>query len=236
MGSYGNTGHSIPDSSNSVHWESGQGPVGSPSDSETLDSNPYDVTQISIDSYGNFGCALSREGHVKCWGYNNNGQLGHGNISTASDGPNEMGSNLAFAPLGSNRTASKVSVGDSHACALLDNGSVKCWGRNNYGQLGHGNTSTASDGPNEMGANLAFVPLGSNRTSLQVSVGAEHACALLDNGSVKCWGRNQYGSTGQGTSSGFIGDEDGEMGDSLSTVDLGAGRTATEISSGSYHT
>ena len=118
MGSYGNTGHSIPDSSNPVHWESGQGPLGSPSDSETLASNPYDVAQISIDSYGKFGCALSREGHVKCWGYNSNGQLGHGNISTASDGPSEMGNNLAFAPLGSNRTASKVSIGDSHACLL----------------------------------------------------------------------------------------------------------------------
>ena len=121
-------------------------------------------------------------------------------------------------------------------CARSVQGHIKCWGYNNYGQLGHGNTSTASDGPNEMGANLAFVPLGSNRTALQVSVGAEHACALLDNGSVKCWGRNQNGVTGQGTTSGNIGDESEEMGDDLPVIDLGAGRTATEISSGSYHT
>ena len=57
------------------------------------------------------------QGHEKCWGYNAHGQLGHGNTSTASDGENEMGEDLAFVPLGANRTATSISVGENHACA-----------------------------------------------------------------------------------------------------------------------
>ena len=87
------------------------------------------------------GCARSEQGLVKCWGYNNYGQLGLGNATHMGDDPNEMGSNLPFVQLGANRTATEIAVGEYHSCALLDDGSVKCWGYNGFGQLGIGNTT-----------------------------------------------------------------------------------------------
>ncbi len=236
IGSYGSTSTSRPDTVNSpVYWEWGQGAVGSPADSDSLASSPYDVAEVSIDPNGRFGCARSNQGHVKCWGYNDKGQLGHGNITTASDGVNEMGSNLAFVPLGSNRSASQISVGAQHACALLDNNSVKCWGSNSYGVTGQ-ETSTGSigDEEGEMGDNLPTIDLGSGRTATQISSGSYHTCALLDDSSVKCWGRNSNGQLGIGNSSN-IGDGENEMGDHMSSVDLGTGRTAISIISGGYH-
>jgi len=211
-------------------------PLGASEGSESLASSPYNVAQISIDSFGRFGCARSSQGHVKCWGYNEYGQLGQGNTSTASDGPNEMGSNLAFTPLGSNRTASQISVGESHACALLDNGSVKCWGRNQYGSTGQGTSSGfIGDEDGEMGDSLSTVDLGAGRTATEISSGSYHTCALLDDGSVKCWGNNGNGRLGIGNSTN-MGDGANEMGGHLPAVDLGTGRTALSISAGNSHT
>ena len=68
---------------------------------------------------------------------------------------------------------------------MLDNGQVKCWGYNFYGQLGQGNTNRLGDGPNEMGDNLAPIQLGSGRTATAITASYSHSCALLDNGQVK---------------------------------------------------
>jgi len=210
-------------------------PLGASDGSDSLSSSPYDVAEVSLSEVGRFGCARSSQGHVKCWGYNGYGQLGHGNTSTASDGEGEMGENLAFVPLGANRTATQVSVGENHACALLDDGSVKCWGRNNYGQLGIGNNTQIGDGANEMGDLLATVDLGTSRTATEIATGQHHTCALLDDWSVKCWGYNGYGQLGIGNST-TIGDGANEMGDDLAAADLGTGRTAIAIEAGATHT
>ena len=224
-----------PDSANPVSLEGGI-PLGAAESSGALSSSPYDVAEISIDNYGMFGCARSVQGHIKCWGYNNYGQLGHGNTSTASDGPNEMGANLAFVPLGSNRTSLQVSVGAEHACALLDNGSVKCWGRNQNGVTGQGTTSgNIGDESEEMGDDLPVIDLGAGRTATEISSGSYHTCAILEDGSVKCWGKGGSGRLGIGNSSN-MGDGANEMGDYLPAVDLGTGRTAISISSGNSHT
>ena len=101
-----------PDSANMVMFDASTQMEPAES-SGSLSSSPYDVAEISLDPQGSFGCARSNQGHIKCWGQNANGQLGHGNTSIASDGPNEMGENLAFTPIGSNRTAIEISVGVS---------------------------------------------------------------------------------------------------------------------------
>jgi alpha-tubulin suppressor-like RCC1 family protein len=71
-----------------------------------------------------------------------------------------MGDDLPVVDLGTGRTAKMISAGGEHTCALLDDDSVKCWGRNQYGQLGLGDTSNRGDGPGEMGDNLPVVDLG----------------------------------------------------------------------------
>ena len=71
-----------------------------------------------------------------------------------------MGDALPAVNLGTGRTAKMIGAGDHHTCAVLDDDSVKCWGRNDYGQLGLGDTSNRGDGPGEMGDNLPIVDLG----------------------------------------------------------------------------
>ena len=188
---------------------------------------------ISLGNYHT--CAILNNDYVKCWGYNGYGQLGLGNIYSKGDGSNEMGDNLAFVDLGTGRTAKAISLGLSHTCAILDNNKVKCWGRSNYGQLGLGNTSSKGDNSSEMGDNLAFVDLGTNRTAKAVSLGSSHTCAILDNNKVKCWGYGANGRLGYGNTS-TKGDHSNEMGDNLPYVDLGTNRTAKSISLGDYHT
>src|SRR5205823_3943102 len=119
--------------------------------------------------------------------------------------------------------------------ALLSNGAVKCWGRNDGGQLGLGDTVDRGDGAGEMGDSLPAVDLGTGRTAVAISAGDFFTCALLDNASVKCWGANSEGQLGLGDTS-ARGDDPGEMGDSLPAVDLGTGRTAVAIDSGNIHT
>jgi alpha-tubulin suppressor-like RCC1 family protein len=128
-----------------------------------------------------------------------------------------------------------TTAGSAHSCYMLDNGSVKCWGKNNLGQLGLGNTSNRGDNASEMGDNLPVVDLGTGRTAKAIAAGSDHTCAILDNASIKCWGYNASGQLGIGDTNNR-GDASGEMGNSLPAVDLGSGRTATTIAAGNQHT
>ena len=87
----------------------------------------------------------------------------------------------------------KVSAGYHHSCAILDNGDVKCWGRDQYGQLGDGGTNTDTNTPSS-----TAIDLGTGRTAVAVSAGGYHTCAILDNGDLKCWGKDNYGQLGDG--------------------------------------
>ena len=180
-------------------------------------------------------CALLDNAKVKCWGNNQYGQLGQGDTSTRGDAPSEMGDNLPVISLGTGRTATAVTAGESHVCALLDNGRVKCWGRNVSGELGLGDTNHRGDGPTEMGGNLPAIALGTGRTATAISAGYDHNCALLDDGSIKCWGNNQYGQLGLGDVD-TRGDGANEMGDNLPAVDLGTGRTAVAVAAMTWAT
>ncbi len=182
----------------------------------------------------NHVCARSAKGEVRCWGSGFFGQLGNESNVNIGDNAGEMGDNLATVDLGTGRTATALAAGYLHTCAILDDGSVKCWGRNNTGELGVGNTFNLGDDPNEMGDNLPTVDLGTGRTATAISAGDEHTCALLDDGNVKCWGANSDGQLGQGDKI-VRGDNAGEMGDNLPAIDLGLGRTAVAISSNAKH-
>jgi alpha-tubulin suppressor-like RCC1 family protein len=180
-------------------------------------------------------CALLDNGTVKCWGNNSNGQLGQGNTTNLGDDPGEMGTNLPTVPLGTGRTARAITAGGDHTCALLDDNTVKCWGNGNRGQLGHGLSTSLGNDPGEMGDALPVVPLGTGRTATTITAAGDHSCAILDNGTVKCWGEGAFGRLGQGSAT-PIGNMPGQMGDALPAIDLGTGRTATTISAGFRNT
>ncbi|KAJ1470783.1 regulator of chromosome condensation 1/beta-lactamase-inhibitor protein II, partial [Baffinella frigidus] len=173
---------------------------------------------------------------IKCWGYNGYGQLGLGDASSRGDDPNELGTNLPSVDLGAGKTPGAVITGYQHACAILDDATVKCWGGNDEGQLGLGDLSNRGDDSNEMGTNLPSVDLGAGRKVKALSAGMRHTCALLDDATIKCWGYNGYGQLGLGDASNRGDDPYAEMGTNLTSVDLGPGRTAVAVVAGSWHT
>jgi alpha-tubulin suppressor-like RCC1 family protein len=179
-------------------------------------------------------CARLTTGKVKCWGSGGDGQLGLDSQDKRGDGPNEMGDTLPEVNLGAGRTAVQIVAGASHTCARLDNGQLKCWGRNNTGQLGLGDTQFRGEQPGQMAA-LPAVDLGTGRTAVEIGAGNTYTCARLDNGQVKCWGANGEGELGNGLGTASVGFKAGQMGDNLTAVNLGTGRTASGLSVGFFH-
>jgi alpha-tubulin suppressor-like RCC1 family protein len=193
-------------------------------------------TATAITSGHSHNCALLDDGTVKCWGQNAYGQLGQGNTATIGNQANQMGDNLSPIDLGTGRTATAITAGNFHTCAILDNATMKCWGRNNHGQLGQGSTTNLGSASGQMGDDLPPIDLGTGRTATAITAGLFHTCAILDNATMKCWGRSQYGQLVQGSNR-TIGDQPGEMGDNLSPINLGTGLTAlSTAASGSNQT
>ncbi len=177
-------------------------------------------------------CVISDQELVYCWGNNTSGQLGHGNsVSAVGDAPSEMGNNLPITDLGG--TVKAIAAGTDHSCAIMIDGSVKCWGGNSYGQLGQGYTTSIGISPSSMGTNLPAVSLGTGRTAKKIVAGVNISCAILDNNATKCWGMGSYGGLGQGNNN-ALGDNTMEMTDYLAPIDLGSGRYAKSLTA-SYH-
>ena len=136
------------------------------------------------------------------------------------DGTTTTSTSPVVVDLGTGRTAAAITAGQRHTCAILDDASLVCWGSNSYGQLGDGTTTDRNLPVN--------VNVGSGRFPVALSSGRFHTCAILDDGSVKCWGANGYGNLGIGSGSGISSPSN--------SVDFGTGYYAVAISSGHYHT
>ncbi len=188
----------------------------------SVDLGPGAVA-VAVAAGGLHTCALLKGGGVKCWGANDEGALGLGDVGCRGTSPAQMGAALPFVDLGASVAA--ISVGDGHNCVLLDGGSVKCWGDNYGGYLGLGDTESRGDEPGEMGAMLAAVDLGAGKMAAAVHAYGDHTCAWLSDDTVKCWGDNLNGGLGLGDTE-SRGDEPGEMGDALPVLDFGAGLVA----------
>jgi alpha-tubulin suppressor-like RCC1 family protein len=175
-------------------------------------------------------CAILDDDSTKCWGSNTYGQLGLGDVLARGDSVGEMGDALPALNLGTGKYAKSLALGSSSTCAILNDNSVKCWGRNNRGQLLKGNTANLGDGAGEMGDALTAVNLGTGRSAKAITAGSAHFCAILDNNATKCWGQGSSGQLGQGSTS-HLGDGATETGDNIPFVNLGTGRYAVEIKS-----
>ena len=169
-------------------------------------------------------CALSTEGRVKCWGANSDGCLGGVNDSFTEIGatPGQMGNNLPFVDLGTNRTARMISAGWSFTCAVLDTYELKCWGANGDGQLGVETTDLAvGTDPSQMGDALLPVLFPGNVGIQQVATGSQHTCVISVTSDLYCFGSNFEGMLGLGITDGSWGSAADEMGENLPMVDVG---------------
>lgn len=191
------------------------------------------LTALQLAAGALHTCALLSNNTVKCWGSNFNGELGLGDVNHRGDQPGEMGDALPAVDLGSTVSAGAITAGHGATCARLVMGGLKCWGRNDSGQLGQGDIMDRGDGPTEMGKELPVIELGNGLTVTKVVAGAFHLCASLSNGTLKCWGNNSGGQLDTGDKQ-HRGDQPGEMGDALPAVNLG-GASALAIAAGEAH-
>ena len=176
---------------NNTFGQLGYGNTGYFNDSDNFGTDIDFGTDVLVDDMGagtDFNCILSEDGDVKCFGRNEYGQLGYGDTDARGDDSSEMGDYLDAVDLGDTWSTSSIAVGGHHVCAVSDGGEVKCWGRNDYGQLGYENTDTIGDASSEMGDDLDVVDLGSTFVASQVVAGALHTCAVSTSMDLKCWG------------------------------------------------
>lgn len=150
-------------------WEASEDP--------TFTEIELDRPAMEITAGRSHVCALDEDGGVWCWGSNDRGQLGF-------DPTKEPITRPVLVALG--ETARAVTAGNAHSCALLPQGTVKCWGDNTYGQLGLGartKSITAKD--------TEYVLLG--EPADVIFAGGDHTCAVLQSGTMSCWGRDDDG-------------------------------------------
>ncbi len=132
-------------------------------------------------------CAMSAQRNVTCWGDGTWGQLGNGNLDSALDGgvvtPNDAKQPV---PLPPGTAPVQVAVGHGHTCLLHSDTSVRCWGRNHFGQLGIGSRVDSAAGTRP--SNLPEVPMLAGRNVTQLAAGPWHTCAVMNGTDVACWG------------------------------------------------
>jgi alpha-tubulin suppressor-like RCC1 family protein len=135
-----------------------------------------DVVQLTAGN--RYACAVIVDGTIRCWGRNDQGQLGDGTKIDRS-------TPVQVIPI---ENAVGIGTGANHACAVLADTTARCWGRGNSGQLGDGHWQNR----------LTPVAVSNLSGVVSVAPGGLNTCALLDGGTVSCWGNNGGGQLGQG--------------------------------------
>lgn len=168
-------------------WCWGHNDNGQLGDATTTDRyTPVAVTSLSsavtaLAGGGKHTCAIKSGGAVQCWGNNEYGQLGDGTI-TARYSPTPVP--------GLTSGVTNIAAGGNHVCAISSGGALQCWGYNDDGQLGDGITK-------DHHTPVAVINLFNDVTAIAAK--NFHTCAIRSGGAVQCWGDNEYGQLGDGT-------------------------------------
>ena len=165
--------------------------------------NWFTVAHIEIGA--NHTCATSAAGAAWCWGYFLDGRLGTSQSSNVVVP-------AATSSLGG--TALTISAGGAHTCAVLANGTLTCFGKNNNGQIGQSLSTVSSSTPTA----VAF-----SGTASVASLGSDFTCAAMTSGGVECFGANGFGQVGNGSTSTRVLNSTSVIGVGGSVVDVVAG-------------
>jgi alpha-tubulin suppressor-like RCC1 family protein len=140
------------------------------------------VGATAIVTAASYFCALLTDHTVRCWGDDTNGVLGDGMSGPSQPAPGVLVPGIT--------TAVAITASEGAACAVLSSGAVKCWGNNQYGEIGN-NTTPSSQiyGPTTVFGLSDAVSIGS---------GINHVCAVRAGGTIQCWGQGGYGQLGYG--------------------------------------
>ena len=141
---------------------------------------------VALSGGGSHTCALTEGRSILCWGLNADGQLG--------DGTNDS-SSLPVDVVGLGERIAEVSAGLTHTCTVTTTGTARCWGENG-GRLGNG-SEEASAVPVDVCADATCSSALNNVAS--IAAGGFHSCAVLNDGTVLCWGNDEDGQLGDGT-------------------------------------
>ena len=159
-----------------------------------IDDAGRDLVVVPLDG------ATDRAPSNAC-GANAGGALGLGNNTSS---PSQTMTPNQFGPVSLGTTATAIASANG-ACALLTGGTIRCWGDNNFGELGLGNTTALSN--TMIPSAYGVVPLPSGKTALSISMGSGFACTRLSDGTAQCWGHNNIGQLGLGNAN-TIGDNE----------------------------
>jgi alpha-tubulin suppressor-like RCC1 family protein len=144
----------------------------------------------SIEAGYYHSCAILTNRQVRCWGYNENGQLGDGSEDDSTTAVTVRNAS----DTGPLQNVVQLALGDYHSCALLTNKQVRCWGKGDYGALGGGDFDDSS-----LPVTVRNVgDTGPLQNVLQIGGESDGACAVLTNHQVRCWGEDDYGQLGNG--------------------------------------
>lgn len=187
---------------------------------DTTGANPMSgVASLSAGEHS--ACILTTAGGAKCWGANYYGEVGDG-TDTLRKTPVDV--------VGLTSGVASVSVGWDHACAVTDDGVVKCWGKNGAGQLGAATSEECVGFPGLLPCSHVPVDVQgiSPNSAVEVSAGRLHSCAVMTDGGVKCWGHGYFGELGDGV----VPPPSGR----IDAVDVsGLDARAVHVDVGSYH-
>ncbi len=193
------------------------------------EQTPRDVpglTDVADIAVGNGStCALKRDGSVWCWGLNDAGELGQGTSDTSAH-PTPVQVTLPMA-------ARQVACGAFHVCALLTDNTVHCWGSDRFAQVGVAPASSEAECDPGDGDTVRCQRRPRAVEGLlgvrQISLGRNHSCALLNDGTVRCWGLNDTGQIGNGM-------VEAEGSPRVAPTEVTGLTSAMQISAGGSHT
>ncbi len=152
------------------------------------------VVQLSSGEFHT--CAVLSTGQLQCWGNGTGARTGHGNTNHVGD--DELPSAVPVVDIGG--TVTQTSAGQSHSCARMDTGRVRCFGFGDRGRLGYGSVTSVFT-PSVAG------DVDTGDTVVQVTAAVLHTCAVLASGYLRCWGVPDNGRLGYGNTD-VIGDNE----------------------------